>query len=62
MINKLKDLLEQEQKAKKEAMKPYNQRIKNLKTAIYNLERFNIEANKMAVEERPEPNRIEALK
>jgi phosphopantetheine adenylyltransferase len=40
MINELKELLKQAKKEKAEALKPYNERIRNLTGAIRNLEKF----------------------
>ena len=41
MINELKELLKQAKKEKAEALKPYNERIRNLTGAIRNLEKFD---------------------
>lgn len=55
MIDKLKELLAAELKAKEKAVAPYNQRIKNLNAAIRNLERFDVEAVNMKAANKPEP-------
>ena len=58
MINDLKDALKAEQKAKEEAMRPYNERIKNLKAAISNLEHFNTVADRMNAAEKPQADKV----
>jgi len=58
MIKELKEALAAEQKAKEEAMRPYNERIKNLKAAISNLEHFNTVADRMNDAEKPEASKI----
>ncbi len=40
MIDELKELLKEAKKEKAEALKPYNERIRNLSGAIRNLEKF----------------------
>ena len=47
MIKKLEKELQKEIRAKAEAMRPFNNRIKNLKAAIRNLEQFNQTAEEM---------------
>lgn len=58
MIDKLKAALAAEQEAKEKAMRPYNERIKNIKAAISNLEHFNAVADKMNATEKPEATKI----
>lgn len=41
MINELKQLLKQAKKEKEEALRPYNERIRNLTGAIRSLEKFD---------------------
>ena len=47
MIKTLERELQKEQKAKEEAMRPYNKRIKNLKQAISNLKQYDLTAEEM---------------
>jgi hypothetical protein len=58
MINGLKQALAAEQEAKEKAMRPYNERIKNLKAAISNLEHFNAVADRMNSTEKTESSKI----
>lgn len=58
MIDDLKVALTAEQKAKEKAMRPYNERIKNLKAAISNLEHFNRVADEMNVTEKAEFDKV----
>lgn len=47
MISELKQVLKQVKKEKEEAVKPYNERIRNLNGAIRNLEKFENTSNEM---------------
>lgn len=58
MIDELKQALRAEQEAKEKAMRPYNERIKNLKAAISNLEHFNTVADRMNAAEKPVAEKI----
>lgn len=58
MIEELKQALRAEQKAKEEALRPYNQRIKNLKAAISNLQHFNTVADQMNAAKKPVAEKV----
>jgi hypothetical protein len=51
MISVLEKQLQKELRAKEEAMRPYNKRIKNLKTAINNLKQYDETADEMNTKE-----------
>ena len=61
MINTLERELQREQKAKEEAMRPYNKRIKNLKQAINNLKQFDATADEMNAKEPTEATKTKKL-
>jgi len=50
MIKRLEQELRNEERAKAEAMKPYNKRIRNLRTAINNLKQPDQTADEMNTE------------